>query len=257
VVSAHLRDWHTSGGGGSAVRHLQPKVKDRRKVPIPDELQDSLRGVCALIEQARRDPGINLGFAGAIQIGAVRGGRFGTKRRPFVLTYDPAGDVELGRWFLTLHGIEVEDIGDGVMTDMTMYCCTGPGCRRKFREAVDHCIDCDYVEAEQADARPSEDIQKALDDQCGESVQDADTEIYYWRDCARYLDDGSIRISASFYECDESQFSHSSGWVDIAPNDPDYGLWRWMIAQTNRMDQIIGPRDLKANRERYRREVSP
>jgi hypothetical protein len=129
------------------VRRLEPKEKDRRKVPIPPELRESLAEVFELIRQAKHDPDIQLGYDDAIQVGAVCGGKYGKKLRPFVLTYYPAGDGDRGRWFLTLHRTEVEDIGDGRMTEIAMYCCTEPDCRCKFREADDHCFYCDYTEA--------------------------------------------------------------------------------------------------------------
>jgi hypothetical protein len=124
---------------------LQPKVKERRKVAIPGELRDSLREVFEVIQQARHDPDIHLDFDDAIQVGGVCGGRYGTRQRPFVLTYYPEGDTVRGRWFLTLHRTEVEDIGDGRMTEISMYCCTSPECRCKFREADGHCDRCDYA----------------------------------------------------------------------------------------------------------------
>src|SRR5215475_434975 len=96
-------------------RRLETRVKDRRKVPIPSELRESLREVFELIQEAKRDPDINLDFGDAIQVGAVCGGRYGKKARPYVLTYFPEGDADKGRWFLTLHRTEVEDIGDGRM----------------------------------------------------------------------------------------------------------------------------------------------
>ena len=90
--------------GGNALRTLQRKPKDRRKVPIPAELRDSLHEVFELIQQAKSDPDIRLDYDDAIQVGAVCGGRIGTKPRPYVLTYYPEGDGERGRWFLTWGG---------------------------------------------------------------------------------------------------------------------------------------------------------
>jgi hypothetical protein len=126
------------------MRRLKPEPKDRRKVTIPDGLRDSLAEVFELIRLARRDPDINLDFDDAIQVGDVCGGRYGTKHRPFVLTYYPEGDADRGRWFLTLHRTEIEDIADGHMTEITMSCCTSPNCRCKFREVDEHCFYCDY-----------------------------------------------------------------------------------------------------------------
>jgi hypothetical protein len=130
----------------SIVRRLRPKQKEGSRVPIPAELRDSLREVLELIHQARNDPDIVLDFDDAIQVGAVCGGRYGKKPRPYVLTYYPEGDADRGRWFLTLHRTEVEDIADGHMTEITLHCCTSADCRCKFREADEHCFYCDYVD---------------------------------------------------------------------------------------------------------------
>jgi hypothetical protein len=58
-------------------------------VPIPDELRESLRQIHELIQRAKHDPDIALDFDDAIQVGAVCGGRCGTKQRPYELTYHP------------------------------------------------------------------------------------------------------------------------------------------------------------------------
>lgn len=128
------------------MRKLHPKPKDRRKVAIPFELRESLHEVYELICEAKRDPDINLDFDDAIQVGAVCGGRYGKKPRPYVLTYYPEGDRDRGRWELTLHRTEIEDIGDGRMTEITLFCCASADCRSKFREADESCFYCDYVD---------------------------------------------------------------------------------------------------------------
>jgi hypothetical protein len=123
----------------------QPRPKERRRITVPGELRDSLRGVWGLIQQAEREPDIPLDYDDAIQVGAVCGGRVGERSRPYVLAYFPTGDGERGRWSLSLHPTEIEDIADGHMTEIAMYCCTAPECRRKFREADGRCEDCDYT----------------------------------------------------------------------------------------------------------------
>jgi hypothetical protein len=115
-------------------------------VPIPAELRNSLREVFALIQQAKNDPDIRLDYDDAIQVGAVCGGRYGKKPRPYVLTYYPEGDRERGRWFLTFDRTEIEVIGDGRMAAITLYCCTSRECRCKFGEADHHCSYCDYAD---------------------------------------------------------------------------------------------------------------
>lgn len=128
------------------MRILKPRSKERRKVQIPHELRDSLHEVFELVREAKRDPDIRLNYGEAIQVGAVCGGKYGKKQRPFVLTYYPEADRDRGRWFLTLHRTEIEDISDGRTTEITMYCCISPDCKCKFREQDDHCFHCDFVE---------------------------------------------------------------------------------------------------------------
>jgi hypothetical protein len=130
---------------GEPVLRAQPRPKERRRVPVPAELRDSLRAAWDLIQQARRDPDIVLDYDDAIQVGAVCGGRTGKPPRPYVFTYYPDGDAERGRWFLSLHRTEVEDIADGRLTEIAMYCCGSPECRCKFRDVGENCHYCDYV----------------------------------------------------------------------------------------------------------------
>ncbi|MFO0847810.1 MAG: hypothetical protein U0871_04505 [Gemmataceae bacterium] len=125
--------------------HPQPQPKERRQEPIPAELRNSIKEVWELIHQASHDPDVTLGYDDAIQVAAVCGGRVGGRSRSYVLTYFPSGDAERGRWFLTLHRSEIEDIADGRLTGLAMHCCTAPGCRCKFRESDGLCAYCDYV----------------------------------------------------------------------------------------------------------------
>jgi len=130
-------------------RRFLPKPKERCKVQIPAELRDSLPEVFELIQQAKHDLDIVLDYDDAIQIGAVCGGRYGKKARRYVLTYFPEGEGKRGRWYLTLHRTEIEDIGDGHMTEITMFCCTSPDCHCKFREEKESCCFCDYEDDEE------------------------------------------------------------------------------------------------------------
>ena len=128
------------------MRRVRPMPKDRRKVSIPDDLRESFRQVHELILEAKRDPDIRLDHGDAIQVGAVCGGRYGKKPRRYVFTYFPQGDSERGKWYLTLDHTEIEDIGDGRMTEITMSCCTSSDCQTKFREADGRCFYCDYFD---------------------------------------------------------------------------------------------------------------
>lgn len=130
------------------MRQEKVQPKQRRKVLIPDELRESMNEVVDCIRQAKRDQE-SIDYGDAIQVGAVCGGRVGTKLRPFVFTYYPSDDPRHGKWYLTLHRTEVEDIASGQMTEIAMYCCTSPRCNMKFREADERCFDCDYEDDEQ------------------------------------------------------------------------------------------------------------
>src|SRR5262249_9725812 len=132
---------------GEPLFQAQPRPKGRSKVPIPRELRDSLREVWELIQQASHDSDVVLDTDDAIQVGAVCGGRGGQRSRPYGLTDYPAGDTGRGRWYLTLHRTEIEDIADGHLIELSMYCCLSPDCRCKFREASQYCTYCDYVPA--------------------------------------------------------------------------------------------------------------
>lgn len=125
-------------------RQLQPQPKDRRRVPVPAELREQLAELHELIEQAKYDPDVELGYDDAVQLPRLAGGMFGKKHRPFVLTFFPEPGVRV-TWLLTLHPTEIEDIGDGRQTELLLDCCTSPDCRNKFREADARCIRCDYV----------------------------------------------------------------------------------------------------------------
>lgn len=97
-----------------------------------------------LIRNARQDSDLRLDYGDAIQVGRVCGGRIGKKPRPYVLTYYPEGDADRGRWFLTLHRSEIEQIAEGVIVSLSMYCCTSADCRSAFREADGSCTHCDW-----------------------------------------------------------------------------------------------------------------
>lgn len=130
------------------MRRKNVKPKDRRKVQIPDELRESMREVHEYLLDAERNDDVSIDFDDAIQVGAVCGGRTGAKKRPFVFTYYPSGDSRRGCWSLTLDRFEIEDIGDGHMTEIKMHCCTSPNCRTKSREADTTCFYCDYDDDE-------------------------------------------------------------------------------------------------------------
>jgi hypothetical protein len=106
-----------------------------------------MRGVHQIIQEAQNDSDISIDYDDAIQIGGLCGGRCGdNKKRPFQFTYHPSDGNPRGRWYLTLHPLEIEDIADGVMTEITMYCCRSAECQIKAREADAHCFYCDYAD---------------------------------------------------------------------------------------------------------------
>lgn len=123
---------------------LQPKPKERRKIPIPTDFRAAMQEVLWLTREAKRDPDVVIDFDDAIQVGRVCGGRYQKKPSRFEFTYHPESDGENGTWYLDFHFCDIEDIADGRQTEIAMYCCNTAGCLAKFSKSDGHC-DCDYV----------------------------------------------------------------------------------------------------------------
>ena len=103
------------------MRRPKPKEKERRRVEIPVDLRDALREAQFLIAESKRDPDVRVDYDDAIQCGCLVGGRVKTGKRPFKFTYYPEGDrTTKARWRLALHPLEIEDIADGCMTELTL-----------------------------------------------------------------------------------------------------------------------------------------
>jgi hypothetical protein len=97
---------------------------------------------------------------------------------------------------------------------------------------------------------PAEAIRRALDDHYGEECfEDSELSAYYWRSCRDVLEDGTIVIKTSWYD----RGSHMTGWTEIAPDNLDFGLWTWIIAEGNRFKEIISGDDLEMIRDEYKR----
>lgn len=126
-------------------RILKPKAKDHRDIPIPDDLRAAFQSACEIVQAAGRDPDERIDYDDAIQVGGLCGGRIGKGRRPFIFKYFGV-EGKHDRWYFSLHDFEVEDIADGVISSLKMYCCTSPECGCKFRDADQHCFYCDYEE---------------------------------------------------------------------------------------------------------------
>jgi hypothetical protein len=78
-------------------------------------------------------------------------------------------------------------------------------------------------------------------------------------------------MGASGWETGQGLQTQWSGWRSFSPDDPDYGLWRWVTSQGARFPwvgshaiegpleewpaQMSRPTDLDSIREAYRREV--
>ena len=128
------------------MRRLNVQPKEHRLVPIPEHLRDGMREIHQLLQDAENDPDIAVDYDDAIQVPGLCGGRYRKGKRPFGFTYYPENGGKRDRWYLTLHPLEIEDIADGVMTEIKLYCCTSPDCGMKFREADEHCLYCDYTD---------------------------------------------------------------------------------------------------------------
>ena len=98
---------------------------------------------------------------------------------------------------------------------------------------------------------PEEAIRQALDD-CYGVGNEVEVSLFYFRECARILDSGEIEISVSGWESGQGRIGHWTGWESFAPDNPDYPLWTWILAQGERFPKIIGPTELEAIREAFR-----
>jgi hypothetical protein len=127
-------------------RIVRPQPKDKCSVPIPEELRAAFREIWETIQLAESDDSRNIDFDDAIQAPGIYGGKIAKGARPFIFTYSPFDDRERGRWFLHLARIEIEDIADGVIESLTLYCCTSSTCRCKFSDPSETCFYCDYAE---------------------------------------------------------------------------------------------------------------
>jgi hypothetical protein len=128
------------------VRRLNVQPKEHRLVPIPDDLREGMLEVHQLLKEAEWNPEIDLDYDDAIQVNGLCGGRCLKGKRPFAFTFYPENGGERDRWHLTLHALEIEDVAEGVMTQIKLYCCASPKCGMKFREANERCFFCDYTD---------------------------------------------------------------------------------------------------------------
>ena len=98
---------------------------------------------------------------------------------------------------------------------------------------------------------PAEVIRRSLDGLYGEWVGGEES-IYYWPEWRSIRDDGTIVMKARGYD----QFgAHWTGWAEFTPDDPDFGLWTWILTRAGRFDEIISGKLLETIREEYRRNV--
>lgn len=81
----------------------------------------------------------------------------------------------------------------------------------------------------------------------GEQPEGSDLSTWYWREMRDVLDDETIVLKTSWYWSD----SHATGETEISPDHPDFGLWKWIMAEGHRFKKIIGDDDLDAIRAEY------
>ena len=123
----------------------RPQPKQRHRVPVPEELRRSMIEVRDILANHDRDPDdVMIGFDDAIQTEHLIGGMTGADPRPLEFTFHPPGDA--GTWQFALHPLEVDDIAEGVMVDLLLYCCTNPACGAKFGNDKEICCRCDVID---------------------------------------------------------------------------------------------------------------
>lgn len=128
------------------MRRFQPQVKAHNRILVPPALREALREVMQTIQAAKLDSDIRLDFDDAIQTVCLVGGRVGKNPRPYVFSYyHEMSSKKKVRWDLAFHKIEMNDIADGHITDLTMYSCRNEQCGYQSNVSGESC-DCDYVE---------------------------------------------------------------------------------------------------------------
>lgn len=98
---------------------------------------------------------------------------------------------------------------------------------------------------------PLDVIRRSLDGLYGEWVGQEES-IFYWREWRNILDDGTIVMKVRGYDQFGTQWT---GWANIAPDDPDFGLWTWILAREERFSTIISGERLEAIREEYQQSA--
>jgi hypothetical protein len=83
-----------------------------------------------------------------------------------------------------------------------------------------------------------------------ERIADTSPITFYWRVHSGVADDGRLGMPVSGYNADGC---HWNGAMTVSPDQPDYLLWRWIIAQGDRYKPLISDRDLESIREEYLR----
>jgi hypothetical protein len=102
----------------------QPKVL--RRLPVPLELRSFLSAVHLDLRSGCRDD-----LSGAddqFQCRYAYGGRDDEDPNQFLFTYFPTEGVGQ-KWELRLYRTEVEDIADGVLGELSLWCCPSTGCQ--------------------------------------------------------------------------------------------------------------------------------
>lgn len=79
--------------------------------------------------------------------------------------------------------------------------------------------------------------------------------VYYYWTTHKFTEDGSLFMATSVY----GPSYHSSGKFRIAPDDPDFDFWMWLIKEKKPMHCVnqreygrTHSRDLDALRQEYR-----
>ncbi len=127
------------------MRRRNPHPKLHEETLVPDGLRESLREAAEVIRDAESDPDISIDFDDAIQTSALCGGRCGKGKRPFQFTYYHKANGKKSKWFLEFHLLEIEDIADGRMTALWLYCCQTHHCGHKSSNP-DNLCSCDWSE---------------------------------------------------------------------------------------------------------------
>lgn len=123
------------------VHPFEVEGKERHSVSVPPPLQAFMREVFLDIEYPDPDILERCGFQWDCDWGY--GGMDEDDPEWYVFTYFPEHNQDHS-WRLRLHRVDIEDIGDGILTEIKLWFCPATECHFGYSEEDALCPQCDH-----------------------------------------------------------------------------------------------------------------